>query len=146
MFPDPTIRWRPIPSAMDGMKAPPFVLDRGLWRGRLNLLVLECSPGLRAYGVSIACEIYGAFEEMIYSVAPHGDGSAAYDGGVYLKEATSSALLDAFRSADLIHRSIRQFLFVGGNYCYETLGQSEPIIRSFATREDGYAWAPNNEV
>lgn len=146
MFPDPTIRWRPFLSVMDGMKAPPFVLDRGLWKGRLNLLVLECSPGLRAYGVSIACEIYGAFEEMIYSVAPHGDGSGAYDGSVYLKEATSSALLDAFRSADLAHRSVRQFLFVGGNYCYETLGQSEPIIRSFATQEDGYAWAPNSEV
>jgi hypothetical protein len=83
---------------------------------------------------------------MIYSVTPHGDGSGAYDGSVYLKEATSSALLDAFRSADLAHRSVRQFLFVGGNYCYETLGQSEPIIRSFATQEDAYAWAPDSKV
>jgi hypothetical protein len=67
VFPDPSVRWRAYPSIMDGIKAPPFVLDKGLWRGTLHLIVLEAAPfGDRAYGVQIACQIYGAFEEMIY--------------------------------------------------------------------------------
>ena len=46
MFPDLSLRWRPYPSIMDGMRPPPFVLDRGLWKSVLNLIVLEGSLGV----------------------------------------------------------------------------------------------------
>ena len=94
MFPDSTLKWRPCPSIIDGIGRPPFVLDRGLWRGVLSLIVLEARPGTRAYGVEVPCQIYGAFQEMIYSIAAHGDGSSRYDGGAYIKEAESSHLLE----------------------------------------------------
>jgi hypothetical protein len=125
---------------MDGMKAPPFVLDRGLWRGVLSLIVLECPPGVRAYGVEVECQIYAAFEEMIYSIAHHGDGSGTYRGNVYIKEAEHSKLLDAFRDVDPIKRNPRHFLFVGGDFCYEVLGFAEPVVRTFASKDEAYAW------
>jgi hypothetical protein len=142
MFPDPTLRWRPYPSVMDRMKAPPFVLDRGLWRGVLNLMVLECAPGVRAYGVEIKCDIYCAFEEMIHSIAHHGDGSGMYRGDVYIKEAENSNLLEAFRKVHPLNRNARQFLFVGGDFCYETLGSAEPVVHTFASKDEAYAWTP----
>jgi hypothetical protein len=82
MFPDPTLIWRPFPSTLDGIGAP-FVLDRGLWREVLSLIVVEGVAPHRAFGVQVRCEAYLAVEEMIYSVAEHGEG-AHYDGGVYL--------------------------------------------------------------
>jgi hypothetical protein len=142
MFPDPDIVWRPFPSVMDGMKAPPFAFDRGLWRGVLRLIVLECSPGNRAYGVEIDCQIYYAVEEMIYSVASHGDKVGIYDGSVYVKEAEQSKLLQAYADIDPVKRSARHFLFVGADFCYETLGFSAPVIRIFDSVEEAYAWTP----
>ena len=145
MFPDPTVRWRPYPSVMDGIKAPPSVLGRGLWRGVLNLIVLECAPGVRAYGVEIKCEVFGGFEEMIYSIANHGDGSGIYRGDVYIKEAENSNLLEAFRNAHPFNRNARQFLFVGDDFCYETLGFAEPVVHTFASKEEAYAWTPSGD-
>lgn len=145
MFPDPTLQWRPYPSVMDGMRPPPFVLDRGLWRGVLNLIVLECSPGSRAYGVQIRSEAYSAFEEMIYSVAPHGDAGSRYDGSVYIKEAISSRLLEVYAEIDPFKRNVRHFLFVGTDFCYEAISAGEPIIRTFKGREEAYAWVPDRE-
>jgi hypothetical protein len=72
---------------MDGMKTPPLVLDQGLWGEVLKLIVLEGRPGTRAYGVEIHCLAYCVFDEMIYSVADHGQGSGMYGGGCYIKEA-----------------------------------------------------------
>src|ERR1700733_10151359 len=97
MFPDPTLKCRPYPSEIDGIYDP-FVLDRGLWKGALHLIVLEGLPGRRArgvktrrsYGVKIGCQIYWAIEEMIYSIAKHSDGSLMYRGDVYIKEAEHS--------------------------------------------------------
>jgi hypothetical protein len=126
---------------MDGMKAPPFVFSQGTWCGVLNLIVLECAPGTRAYGVEIFdCQAYVAFEEMIYSVANHGDKAGNYDGGVYIKEAENSRLLESFENIDPFSRKPRHFSFVGGDYCYETLGFTEPVVRTFASQEEAYAW------
>lgn len=146
MFPDPTLKWRPYPSMMDGMKPPPFVLDRGLWRGVLNLVVLECRPGPRAYGVEIHCEAYGAFDEMIYSIADHGDATGRYDGGIYIKEAECSHLLKFYERTDPFKRKVRHFSFVGSDFCYETIGMTGPVIHAFASREDAYAWVPEGGV
>lgn len=142
MFPDPTLHWRPYPSIMDGMKPPPYVFDCGIWRGVLSLIVLECTPGSRAYGVEVRCEAYSACEEMIYSIAGHGEASGAYDGSVYVKEATSSRLVEAYAKIDPMKRKVRHFSFVGGDFCYETLGFEEPSIRAFASSEEAYAWVP----
>ena len=130
---------------MDGMKAP-FVLDRGVWRGVLSLIALECKPGVRAYGIEIKCQIYGAFEEMIYSIAHHGDRSGVYGGDVYIKEAEQSKLLDVFRDVDPFKRSPRHFLFVGGDFCYEVLGFEEPVVHAFASEEEAYAWPPRPDL
>jgi hypothetical protein len=35
---------------------------------------------------------------------------------------------------------MRQFLFVGADYCFETIGLGEPKICTFATKEDAYNW------
>jgi len=142
MFPDPDLIWRAFPSILDGMKAPPYVLSRGVWRGALNLLVTESAPGASAYGVEIPdCQIYAAYEEMIYSCADHGDRSRVYDGGIYIKEAERSQLLKSFERIDPLGRKPRHFLFVGGDYCYETLGFSAPCARAFPGLEEAYAWA-----
>jgi hypothetical protein len=143
MFPDPTLRWRPYPSIIDGIERPPFVFDHGLCRGVLHLIVVAPNPGLRAYGIEIRCEIYAGLEEMIYSVADHGGGTGCYDGGVYIKEAENSVLLKAYAATDPLGRKPRHFSFVGGDYCYEVLGFSEPAIQSFDSQEDAYAWGPS---
>lgn len=109
----------------------------------LYLIVVAPNPGLRAYGIEMSCEIYAGFQEMIYSVANHGDGTAAYDGGVYIKEAEESALLKAYAETDPVGRKPRHFLFVGSDYCYEVLGFSAPTIRAFGDPEEAYAWGPS---
>lgn len=145
MFPDPTLTWRPYPSIIDGIERPPYVFDQGLWRGVLYLIVLAPNPGRRAYGIEIDCEIYGGFDEMIYSVADHGDRAGVYDGGVYVKEAENSALLNAYTAIDPVGRKPRLFSFVGSDRCYEVLGFSEPFIRPFAGPEEAYAWGPSRQ-
>jgi hypothetical protein len=101
---------------------------------------LAPNPGLRAYGIEIFCEIYSGIEEMIYSVAEHGDkATGGYNGGVYIKEAEKSALLTASAATDPFGRKPRHFSFVGSDYCYEVLGFSGPTIRVFGSTEDAYA-------
>ncbi|WP_431204610.1 hypothetical protein ACQ86E_05900 [Bradyrhizobium betae] len=124
---------------IDGIDRPPVVLDQGVWRGVLHLVVLG---GIRAYGIEMRCEIYAAFDEMIYSIAYHGDSAGVYDGGVYVKEAECSALLKAYEEIDPIGRKPRHFSFVGSDHCYEALGFSEPTIREFHNEEEAYAWGP----
>jgi hypothetical protein len=144
LFPDPTIRWRPYRSIIDGIERGPFVFDQGLWRGVLYLIVVAPNPGLRAYGIEISCEIYSGIEEMIYSVADHGDkATGRYGGGVYIKEAENSALLKAYAATDPVGRKPRHFSFVGSDYCYEVLGFSDPTIRAFGSPEEAYAWGPS---
>jgi hypothetical protein len=143
LFPDPTLRWRPYPSIIDGIERPPWVFDQGLWRGALYLIVLAGKPGLRAYGIEMSCEIYAGFEEMIYSVADHGGKTGVYDGGVYIKEAENSALLKAYTATDPGSRKPRHFSFVGSDYCYEVLGLAEPLIRAFDSEDEAYAWRPS---
>jgi len=128
---------------IDGVERPPYVFDQGLWRGVLYLIVVGAKPSLRAYGIEMPCKIYAGFDEMIYSVANHGDKVGAYDGGVYLKEAEASALLHAYALIDPVGRKPRHFSFVGSDYCYEVLGFSEPIIRAFDSPEEAYAWGPS---
>lgn len=143
MFPDPTARWRPYPSIIDGIERPPYVFDRGLWRGILHLIILSPKPYLRHYGLQIRCDAYFGVEEMIYSVADHGGETLRYDGGVYIKETDRSALLTAYRAIDPVDRNPRHFSFVGGDYCYEALGLSEPVIHQFASEEEAYEWGPD---
>jgi hypothetical protein len=143
LFPDPTLRWQPYPSIIDGIERPPFVVDQGLWRGVLYLIVVAPNPSLRAYGIEMSCEIYVGFEEMIYSIADHGGKTGRYDGGVYIKEAENSALLKAWAAIDPVNQKPRHFSFVGNDYSYEVLGFSEPIIRAFGSPDEAYAWGPS---
>jgi hypothetical protein len=143
LFPDPTLRWRPYPSIIDGIERPPCVFDQGLWRGVLYLIVVAPNPSLRAYGIEMSCEIYAGFDEMIYSIADHGGKTGAYGGGVYIKEAENSALLKGYAATHPVSRKPRHFSFVGSDYCYEALGFSEPIIRAFDSPDEAYAWGPS---
>ncbi|MGJ4925803.1 hypothetical protein ACQR1I_10820 [Bradyrhizobium sp. HKCCYLS2038] len=127
---------------IDGIERPPWTLVQGLWLGVLYLIVLAPPPGRRAYGIEISCEIFAGFEEMIYSVSDQGNATSAYDGGVYVKEAEASALLTNYAANDPVGRMPRHFLFVGSDYCYEVLGFSEPIIRSFENAGEAYGWGP----
>ncbi len=142
MFPDPTLIWKPYPSALDGIERPPYVFDNGIWRGTLHLIVLEPPSGSRAYGIKMRCEIYAAFNEMIHSIANHGGQTGFYDGNVYIKEAENSQLLRSFEKLYPVplKRSLRHFLFVGGDRCYETLGFEEPVVQAFSNKDDAYAW------
>ncbi len=147
MFPDPTLRWHLFPSIADGIKCP-FVLDRGLWRGKLNLLLIgrieEWKPASRSFRIEVDCQVYFAVEEMIHSIAGHGDHSGKYDGSIYIKEATASRLLEVFTRVDPTKRKTRHFLFVGMDYCYETLGFGEPVLHEFPDAETAYAWRPDD--
>jgi hypothetical protein len=140
MFPDPTLRWKPFPSPLDGLKAPPFVLDRGLWRGVLHLIVLEAEPGSRAWGLEVSCQAYFAVEAKIWAKAGHGERAAAPDGAAWLREAERSQLLAAHAALVRARRTPRHFGFVGDEFCYETLGFGEPVVRAFAGRDEAWAW------
>lgn len=143
MFPDPTLRWRPYPSIIDGIERPPYIFDQGLWEGVLHLIVVAPKPSRRAYGVEIACQIYAGFEEMIHSIAQGGFKTGSYGGGVYIKEAESSALLKTWAEIDPVERKARHFLFVGADFCYEVLGFSEPVVRAFDSPDEAYEWGPS---
>jgi hypothetical protein len=79
---------------VDGIGRPPSVNSFGIWRGILRLVVVECPPGMRAYGVEIRSEISAAFDEMMYSILGHGDKTGQYDGSVYIKDAIRSQLIE----------------------------------------------------
>jgi hypothetical protein len=97
----------------------------------------------RTASCGASCEIFAGFDEMIYSIADHGGKAGDYDGGVYIKEAESSALLKAYAATDPVSRKPRHFSFVGSDKCYEVLGFSEPIIRAFDSPDEAYAWGPS---
>jgi hypothetical protein len=131
------------------MKPPPTVVDMGMRNGVLNLIVLECAfenSQSRAYRVEISCEIYAAFDEMIYSIANHSDGSGRYNGNVYLKEAEDSHLLRFYAERDPFKRKVRHFSFVGGHLCYETLGSTEPVISTFFSIDEALAWRLSQDL
>jgi hypothetical protein len=144
VFPDPNLKWLPYPSQIDGIQRLPYVLDKGMWKGILHLVILE-GQGARAYGIRFDCEMYFGIDEMIYSIAAHGTG-AMYDGGIYIKETMNSAWLKAYTAIEPLERVPRHFLFVGNDYCYECVGFNEPIIHTFATEDEAYAWGPDQTV
>lgn len=139
MFPDPTIIWRPLVSEIDGIFAP-FVLDGGMWRGERRLVVVEAPSGRRAYGVAVECLAYAAYDEMVHSIASHGEG-LAYDGGVYIKEAQASVWLKAHTEADPLARRLRHFALVGTEICCEFISVAPPRIVAFSEQDEAYDWA-----
>jgi hypothetical protein len=126
----------------DGIQSP-FLLDRGLSRGVLHLLVMEGNPGERSHGVTVSCEAYAGFEEMIYSVADHGMAARFYYGQTDIREARRSVFLDAYVAADPLGRIPRHFLFVGTDFCYEVLSDAVSEIRAFPSKDEAYAWGPS---
>ena len=125
------------------MAHPPFVLDKGIWKGVLYLTVLSGGPNIRAYGIQFDCEMYFGIGEMIYSMSEHGDAGSWYDGDVYIKETVNSALLKAYALTNPLEGVPRHFLFVGNDFCYECVGFGEPIIQAFATADEAYDWRPD---
>ena len=142
-----TLHWQPFPSIIDGIKFP-VVFDKGIWKGVLNLVVFEGFeglPGTKSYGIKIACEVFLAVEERIYSMAHHGDNSSIYDGSVYIKEAVTSQLISAYTDADYLEKVPRHFLFVGLDYSFECLSFSSPEVFTFGSMEEGYGWHPSED-
>jgi hypothetical protein len=82
-------------------------------------------------------------EESIYSIFGYGAKSTHYDGTTYLKEAMCSRQLQAWEATDPLHRKARQFLFVGSDFCYETLGFEQPSVRTFESLDAAYRWRPD---
>ena len=141
MLPDPNIRWQPVPSVIDGIERPPYILERGISQGMLRLIILTMEDKAPAFEIEVAIEAYTCVEEAAYSIANHGDNGAAYDGTVYLKEAASSKALEAYAALPVAMPNPRHFLFVGGDYCYETIG-GEPLVRRLETFENAKIWLP----
>lgn len=145
MLPDPTTQWGPFPSIIDGVERPPYVLERGLRRGVLRLVVTPPRSDQPVFGIQVGVEAYACVEEAAYSIGGSGSNGSSYDGGVYIKEARSSAVLDAYARLPALTPNVRHFLFVGGDYCYETLG-GEPVVHQFATLEDAQAWHAHDDL
>lgn len=124
---DPTTKWKPFPSIIDGVARGVYVSDRGHSDGSLNLVIQQPRQSL-AFAIEVPCEVFGGCEEMIYSIL-YAHKSVVYDGSVYVKEAETSVALDAFRAADPFNRTPRHFCFLGEDYCYEAVGFGEPSIR-----------------
>jgi hypothetical protein len=128
-------------------------LTEDFWQGVLHLIVLAPKPSSRAYGIELPCDIYYGIEEMLHSVAVHGFESGSYRGGsIYIKEAESSALLSTYSTLlkdyqriDSAKHTPRHFLFVGADLCYQALGISEPIVRTFSSHEEAYPWSAGHD-
>lgn len=146
MFPDHALRWKEYPSIIDGIGRPPFVLDKGFFRGNLYLGILPPKADQKCYGVEIQCEMYSAVEELFYSNIHHGDSSSSYDGNVYIKEAESSELLKTYENFNQTGVKGRLFLFVGADYCYECLGLQAPKIIIFNNEHEVLKWKPFSDI
>jgi hypothetical protein len=77
----------------------------GFGTANLNLLLAgmtdENDPATgRLFRIEADCQVYFAVEEMLISIAPHGDGLGRYDVNIYIKEATASGLMNAFTRVD----------------------------------------------
>ena len=141
MFPDPSLICRPYPSLLDGIKSPQLE-NFGYGNGGLHLIAFSAHNEGPAYGIQISCDAYFAVEEMLYSIAQHGDADIIYDGTVYVKEAVRSKLLDNVVAIHPSEPVWRHFIFVSYDYCFETLGKSEPAFRMFPDIGEAYEWKP----
>jgi hypothetical protein len=65
---------------------------------------------------------------------------------IYIKESSTSRLLEAFSKIDPFERKPRHFLFVGMDYCYQTLGLLEPVIHEFPDEKQAKPPAPKTPV
>ena len=77
MFPNSMVKWHPFSSIIDGQSLHLSLCPKACGGAAQNLIMLECVPDTRAYGIGIThCLVYCAFDEMIYSIAEHGDKNA----------------------------------------------------------------------
>lgn len=140
MFPDPTALWTDYPSPIDGVAPPPYAFDLGIHRGVLRIAVSPPDASIgNHFRIEIDCEMYFGVEEMIYSTAGHA-GSSANTRKSYIRQATSSRMLDFWRENDPFERSAKHFIFVGADFCYECLGLSDPVIYVFRTEAEARDW------
>lgn len=145
MLPDPTAQWSAYPSIIDGIARPPYVQVRGLWQSVLYLLVTSPGDRLPAYGIRMGIEAFCGVEEMAYSIVGYGAAGAPYNGETYIKETRNSATLARYSEILNFNPTPRHFLFVGGDHCYEAIGD-EPLIEAFETLEAAWAWRPEETI
>ena len=143
MFPDPTLRLKPYPSIISGM-ACIYVFDMGAEYGTLHLVVTGDGSSTH-FGIHVPCDAYFGVDEMYYSLAEHGIHEEFVDKRSFIKEAEDSLFLKKMRALATdfgLKESFRHFIFVGNEYCYETLGTGEPVVKRFENREAAEAWKP----
>lgn len=138
MFPDPTLKWKPLPSVIDGMPLP-SADAHGIGPEGLCLTVHSFRDDQRAFGIELQCQAYFAMDDLLYKYSNHGEPTSDY-GDVYIMEATASALLDAQARCNPTI-PVRHFRFTGFDFCYEVLSVDEPKIHTFANDDEAYAWA-----
>jgi hypothetical protein len=146
VLPDPDIRWRGVPSTIDGIRYPNVdVVGASLLnKVPVRCLVSEWSGGecLRVHTVEFpGARVVFSVEEMLYSIINHADDTGSYDGGAYIKEADRSALLARLAEDDPMQRQFRHFLLVGLNTCVEIVDTDAPIVRDHEDFESAQRWA-----
>ena len=146
MLADPDIRWRGVPSAIDGIRFPNVdVVGASLLnRVPVRCLVSEWRDGecLRVHSVDFpSAQAVFAVEEMLYSIINHREDGGAYDGEVYIKETDRSALLSKLSESDPQGRSFRHFLLVGLNTCVEVVDTEAPVVREHSDFATAETWA-----
>ncbi|OYW46599.1 MAG: hypothetical protein B7Z08_08625 [Sphingomonadales bacterium 32-68-7] len=142
MFPDTTSEWKGYPSAIDGVRRPYVRLIAGL-PGSINLLVLGDGVPEGGFGVTAPVLLYWLVDEFEYSVTGHGLPSLAYKGGVYVKRARRSKLIQAYSDDGILSANfpnVQHFAFVGGDDCVEFLTQSDLTIVPFHSVEARHEW------
>ena len=103
MFPDPTLKWKPYPSIIDGTENI-YAIDAGYQDGTLFLIIYGLDknkpqpdatphslPPNTAFLVEIECDSYTGIDEFLYTVSgEEGSGRGYNNKDVYIKEATNS--------------------------------------------------------
>lgn len=143
MFPDTNIKWCGLPSSIDGIEGPILELVRGDSYA-IRCLVSQWVNGECARVSTIEFGDPAAFfsvEEMVYSMAyANRENGGTYDGAIYLKETSQSALKAAVEAADYDHRSVRHFLLVGLSICMEVVASDDPEIKDHPSYDAAIAW------
>jgi hypothetical protein len=145
MFPDPTVRWQPYPSVMDGIRGI-FILDRGTHTGTRRLVMTPMTESLPVFVVELDCAIFLTVEELLYDMAVPEHGG--WNDGVetYIREASQSRLLEIYDRLNAMQRPpVRHFCFPGLEYAVECLASAEPVIHEFPDYDTAFAWVRMRE-
>ncbi len=147
MFPDPSIRWEPVPSIVDGLKNPhvtPVDADTAQYFSCVisgdNDEMARRRREERVFSAVVRPEAFFGIGEVLYSALTPEDDGGVYDGGVWLKETHRSSLLNVLRDDPFRRQLFRHFLLVGGNTCFEVVAHEPPEFAEHSGWEEAIGY------